>query len=142
LPPFCFPLLGWHVVRLRLWHLPNSHQPYRLAEAMIAFHRAQREDIPSLAEEEIRLCAISLTHESERVNDVARDTIKEILLGRNPSVIGTTARIATGAAEANEIYVRIVGLLPGTGRHCSGYLSLRMTRNAVRTEFHDPKAEA
>jgi hypothetical protein len=52
---------------------------HNIAEAMIAFHRAHREEIPSLTEEEVRLRAISLIHESQRINDIARDTIKEIL---------------------------------------------------------------
>jgi hypothetical protein len=57
-----------------------------LAEALIAFDRAQREEIPGLTEEEVRLLAISLIHQSERLNDLPRNTIKEILQNKTHSI--------------------------------------------------------
>ena len=50
-----------------------------VGEALIAFDRAQREEISSLTEKEIHLRAICLMHQSVRMSGPARDTIKQIL---------------------------------------------------------------
>jgi hypothetical protein len=66
-----------------------------IAEALIAFNRAQREEIPSLTEEEIHLRAISLIHQSDQINEVARDTIKEILQNKTHSTTAMELSTAT-----------------------------------------------
>jgi hypothetical protein len=68
---------------------------HRLGEALIAFDRAQREEIPSLTEEEVCLRAVSLIHQAERLNDLTRDTIKEILQNKTHSITATELAAAT-----------------------------------------------
>ncbi len=63
------------------------------AEALIAFDRAQREEIPSLVGEEVSLRAISLLHQSEQLNAGTRDTIREIL--KTQSVTAIQLAVAT-----------------------------------------------
>lgn len=67
----------------------------RFAEALIAFDCAKREEIPSLTMDEVRLRAISLIHESERLDDLTRDTIREILQNKTHSITAAELTTAT-----------------------------------------------
>jgi hypothetical protein len=89
----------------------------RFAEALIAFDRAQREEIPSLTEEEVHLRAISLIHQSERLNDLARDTIKEILQNKTHSI--TTTELATATKLRDEDLQNTLFAMERLNRHLS-----------------------
>src|SRR6266403_1940828 len=87
----------------------------RFAEALIAFDRAQREEIPSLTTEEVRLCAISLIHQSERLNDLARDTIKEILQNKTHPI--TTMELAAATKIRDEDLQNTLFAMERLNRH-------------------------
>lgn len=71
------------------------------AEAMIAFDYAKREEILSWTEEEVlRPHVISLFHQSERLSDITRDAIKEILHNKTPSI---TAAELVSATELKDV---------------------------------------
>jgi hypothetical protein len=79
----------------------------RFVEALIAFDCAKREEIPSLTKEEVRLRAISLIHESERLDDLTRDTIREILQNKTHSITAAELTTATHSITAAELTTAI-----------------------------------
>jgi len=75
----------------------------RFVEALIAFDCAKREEIPSLTKEEVRLRAISLIHESERLDDLTRDTIREILQNKTHSTTAAELTTATHLRDEDRL---------------------------------------
>lgn len=68
--------------------------PLRLfGEAMIAFDYAKREEILTWKDDEVRVHAILLSHQSERLDEVARNAIKEVL--KSKAELISAAELAT-----------------------------------------------
>jgi hypothetical protein len=99
--------------------ISEAHEALRqnhFAEALIAFDRAQREEIPRLEATEIRLRAISLVRQCEQLNDLARNTIKEILR-KTDSV--TAAELAAATKIRDEDLQNAVFQMQRLSRHLS-----------------------
>src|SRR5207253_2392953 len=87
------------------------------AEALIAFDRARREEIPSLDEHEVSLRAISLLHQSEQLNAGTRDAVREILKAASKTAPVTAMQLAIATELRDEDFQSTFFLMERLNRH-------------------------